>query len=166
MLERTWGSSDRTQLLVRVFIPFEFKRYGASGWRLRPLCLLNPRRWWRALRSPWNWRFRSRYMREVNHRCYCPTGASWDGNITVAGWGLSWWWSHYNGEIPCACERALEEMEAQRAGEMAAVPEALAAEMVGCIGRLVDGGPITEIDIRISEDADCWLARAIGGDDG
>lgn len=115
MKDHTIGDLDNRQLLIRTYGPFQFQSFRGGDWRFRPLLLLNPLRWIRAIMERNNWGFWVRKNPYMTHRCYCPTGSSIDGRIVVCGFGLSFWYSRFTGGIPCACDKMiatlLEEVE-------------------------------------------------------
>lgn len=90
MMEYDFGDIDHTHLRIRLYAsPRIFSRYAYD--------------------------FRACYFPRGNHRCYCPHGFMLDGRIVVFGFGVTWFLSHYNGEIPCTCDRALAEIRKEAA---------------------------------------------------
>ena len=82
MIERTYGSLDKRQLHVRLYKPFYW-------WRSREFDF-----WVKVYRG--------------SHRCYCPDGWLCDGRICLFGWGVTWFYSSYDGEIPCPCDKVID----------------------------------------------------------
>ena len=67
--------------------------------------------WWSVIRSRWNWELSCRRHVGATHRCYCDTGSMVDGRVCVAGFGVTWFYSHYTGPVPCWCDKACDEAE-------------------------------------------------------
>lgn len=109
MTDIDFGSLDRRQLTLRPFSSLAFSRLGPNGFVLSWRELLNPLNWFHAARVRDNWRLEARYHRQCTHRCYCPTGSSFDGSIVACGFGVVWFYSHYTGQVPCVCDVAMEE---------------------------------------------------------
>tara|TARA_R100000093_G_scaffold64824_1_gene35780 strand:+ start:300 stop:638 length:339 start_codon:yes stop_codon:yes gene_type:complete len=88
MIEHRFGRIDKRELCLRWIVPLRFCEWSSESydWRL-------------------SWK-----RRQGNHRCYCQEGMMFDGNILLAGWGLTWFYSNYTGEIPCWCDKAIEEL--------------------------------------------------------
>lgn len=107
-----FGQLNDRQLTLRPIFPCEFCELAGFRWRLSARRLLSPRQWWRAVLNPWNWRLWVRRVRGATHRCYCRDGWLFDGSIVVAGFGMVWFYSHYTGEVPCTCDKVMEEFEA------------------------------------------------------
>lgn len=113
-----WGSLDRRQLHVRMFIPFRMCEWSPKGsWHFNPRRLISPRAWWKCIFSKWNWGWSLTRRNESTHRCYCPEGRSFDGRIQLAGWCVVWWYSHYRGKVPCACDLAWDEFKVEEYGD-------------------------------------------------
>ncbi len=55
-------------------------------------------------RSFWVKRFN-----DGSHRCYCPSGKIIDGRICFMGIGITFFYSHYWGDVPCVCDKIVEE---------------------------------------------------------
>ena len=105
MKDYTIGSLDNRQLHIRTYGPWQFRSFRGGRWQFRPLLLLNPLRWVRAITNWRNWYAWVRRYINMSHRCYCPTGSSIDGRIVACGFGLSFWYSRFTGEMPCACDQ-------------------------------------------------------------
>ena len=113
MDDTNFGNLNSRQLTLRWLVPFSFQRWNGGNWVFSPLRMLNPVRWWRAIRTRCNWSLWCGFYRDANHRCWCMTGSMFDGRLCVAGWGVVWFYSHFTGEVPCPCDKAVEEMELQ-----------------------------------------------------
>ena len=81
IISREFGSRNRRHLTLMAFFP--------SGWN--------------SVITPWEFGF-GRWL-HGSHRCHCDRGRFSDGRITVFGFSLCWWYSHYFGEVPCVCDR-------------------------------------------------------------
>lgn len=117
MVEHNFGSLNSRQLCLRWSAPIQFSRWTDDGFRLSFARLFNPVRWWRAALDRWNWSFQISRHSEVTHRCYCPTGSLIDATISVFGFRLNAFYSHYTGELPCCCDKAVQEMYAEDESE-------------------------------------------------
>lgn len=107
-----FGSLDSRSLHLRFWTPHTFDDWDYDrGFYLAPLKLLNPVRWWRTIFNRWSWRFKCRRYEGAIFRCYCMTGSGVDGCLFLAGFGVQWFYSHYTGELPCWCDKALAELE-------------------------------------------------------
>lgn len=115
MPEINLGRLDGRQLTMRFFVPFRMQAWTGDEWRLSAWRLANPVNWFRSIFSKWNWRASCHWCDYATHRCYCNTGNLCDGGVTLAGWGLVWFYSHYTGDVPCTCDRVIEELETGRA---------------------------------------------------
>ena len=104
MKEYTIGNLDNRQLHIRTYGPWELRSFHGGHWRLKPALMLNPRRWFKVIMNRDNWYSSIRRYVGSTHRCYCPTGSSIDGRIVVCGFGLSFWYSRFTGDVPCACD--------------------------------------------------------------
>ena len=105
-----YGSLNGRELTLRWHVPFSFREWVNGRWYFAPIKMLNPVRWWRAARDKWNWRMRCRRLVGATHRCYCDTGSMIDGSLIVFGFGVTWFYSHFTGSVPCPCDEAIEEM--------------------------------------------------------
>jgi hypothetical protein len=76
------------------------------SWR----CLLRPSVWWRVMRCQSNWAMWLRWSDCASHRCYCEEGSCMDGRIAICGFGINWFYSHFRGDVPCPCDRAIESI--------------------------------------------------------
>lgn len=103
-MEYNFGSLDHRQLCLRFSAPWYF-----DTWR----SMLRLRYWRVAIRDWEVWFDRFPFP----HRCYCSDGYSMDGSICICGFILNVWYSFYNGEVPCCCDRALAEWEAENEAE-------------------------------------------------
>lgn len=113
MRERNFGSLDRRHLTLRwsVSLAFQEWRDDGRGWRFAWRRLLSWRNWRGAIFGDnFAWDFWMRRHRDCTHRCYCPDGSSFDGTIAIAGFRLRWFYSHYRGDVPCWCDKVLDEM--------------------------------------------------------
>lgn len=89
LYEQHFGSLDRRSLQLLWFAPCAWRAvFTRSNWRA-----------W-LIRQPGN-----------NHRCHCPVGTLIDGSLVLAGFGVTFFYSHYTGEVPCWCDKVLSEME-------------------------------------------------------
>ena len=109
-MDYTIGTLDNRQLHIRTYSPFQFRSFVGGCWKFRPLLLLSPIRWVRAIKERGNWCFWVRRGTNVSHRCYCPTGSVVDGRIVACGFGLTFWHSRFTGIVPCVCDKAMSEM--------------------------------------------------------
>ena len=111
MIEHRFGRIDKRELCLRWIVPLRFCEWSSESydWRLSWRRMFKPSLWLRAVTSRYDWRL-SWKRRQGNHRCYCQEGMMFDGNILLAGWGLTWFYSNYTGEIPCWCDKAIEEL--------------------------------------------------------
>lgn len=105
------GSVDRRQLTLRPLVPWSMMDFSDFGWRLSWRRLVSPSAWWRALRYG-EWRLECRRRANNNHRCYCGVGCLIDGSVLICGFGVAWFYSWYPGPVPCWCDRAIAELEA------------------------------------------------------
>lgn len=119
-----FGSLEKRQLHLRFFAPLSFDHYDIERREcvFVPRRLLNPRAWWSAVKNAVrfpriNNSFSIRRITECTHRCYCPTGSSIDGRIWLMGFGVNIWYSHFRGEVPCPCDIALAELDAEMEAE-------------------------------------------------
>lgn len=117
MRDLQFGSSDSRHLQLRLFAPLDFSRWHGHGFRFSVWRLFNPRNWLRAACCRDNWRCGCRVWRDCNDRCYCPVGVSINGAIVLCGFGLMWFYSFYDGEIPCRCDRVLEDISERKLAE-------------------------------------------------
>lgn len=86
-------------------------KFGSLSNRELTVLLSTPSwRWWRPF-SRSSWSFWWVLHRNASHRCYCPEGTMFDGRLCVAGFNMTWYYSHYTGEMPCVCDRTIEEFE-------------------------------------------------------
>jgi hypothetical protein len=107
-----FGSVNSRQLTLRWIINWRFQRLDYErGFVFAPWRLLNPLQWIRSACCLENWRFWCVRHVGSTHRCYCPDGSSIDGSLVLAGFGVVWFYSHYTGEIPCWCDKALADIE-------------------------------------------------------
>lgn len=110
MLEYNFGQLSKRQLCLRFFVPLVMCDWCDDGWRVSLVKLLNPRRWLNTIR--WNnWRCNMARHAHVQHRCYCPTGWLFDGHISAAGFGVSWFYSSFTGKTPCPCDLAFDGID-------------------------------------------------------
>jgi hypothetical protein len=130
MTEWNFGSLSKRQLCVRLYAPSAMDEWrSVGGFCFAPLNLLSARCWWRATFSRWNWSFWTTRHKGCTHRCYCETGSLFDGRLCVAGFGVTWFYSHFTGDLPCPCdvwstEQEIKEMaKADLGGVMAISPE-------------------------------------------
>lgn len=84
MIELNFGSQDKRSLRVLLYKP-----YGL----------------WNRMNND----FHLIHQKGNNHRCYCPVGRIFDGRFCIGGWGVTFSYSTYDGEIPCVCDMALKE---------------------------------------------------------
>lgn len=110
MYEKRFGSIDGRSLHLRWDVPWQFRRYDGGGHRFAPWRLLDPRRWWRSVFNRHCYLWSVYGHRNCNGRCWCPVGEICNANIHFAGWIIQWFYSHYTGEVPCCCDRAIEAM--------------------------------------------------------
>lgn len=110
MTEIRFGNLNARELDLRFYAPLVFTRWIEGEWTVSVWKLLNPANWYRAIFSRWNYGFSWTHHRNNNHRCYCPVGRLFDGRICIAGFGVSWFYSRYSGEIPCTCDKVFAEM--------------------------------------------------------
>ncbi len=106
MRDTNFGSLSGRQLTLRWIVPWSFQRWNGYQFAFTPWRLLNPLCWVRAIVKG-DYDLWWRLHRDCNHRCYCPVGVSFDGSIKAAGWGVIWFYSHYTGEVPCWCDKAI-----------------------------------------------------------
>ena len=104
------GDIDKRQLHLRFFAPFAFQEWRDGTFRFKRTGLFNPRRWVKAIFDRYGWGFRCRRFTEGNHRCYCPVGGIIDGNVSLAGFSVLWWYSRYGGPVPCVCDQMMAEL--------------------------------------------------------
>jgi hypothetical protein len=117
MIERNYGSHDGRQLCLRWFVPCWFCRWEGKSfvgrWRMDWKALLSLDNWRRAWKYETDNRFSARRYAHSTHRCYCATGWSYDGSMSLMGFQVQWFYSHFTGKLPCPCDEAFEEMEAE-----------------------------------------------------
>lgn len=104
------GQIDGRQLHIRWLVPDRFLAYDSLGFKLSIRKMLNPTNWWKVATLRSSWAFWIRRSTEINHRCYCPVGSSIDAHILICGWGCWLWYSRYDGETPCPCDQAINEL--------------------------------------------------------
>lgn len=114
MRDTNFGRLSGRQLTLRWIVPHPFRRWNDYTCEFDPWLLFNPARWFRAIFKG-DYDFLWRYTPECNHRCYCPVGTMFDGRIVEAGWGVFWFYSHYTGEVPCWCDKAIAKMNGEEA---------------------------------------------------
>lgn len=110
MADVIFGSVDSRELHLRYFAPLTFQVWDQGGFRIAPLRLLNPLRWWRTATVRDNWRLELRRHVDANHRCYCQSGTSIDGAVVICGFGLLFWYSNFTDDVPCPCDIAMERL--------------------------------------------------------
>jgi len=111
--EHDWkiGSLDKRELHVHWVVPFWCEAWDGNTFRFSWRVALWPPRWlWLARPSRYDFRFRWDFRRNTNHRCHCCVGHWLDGCLVAFGFGFVWWYSYFDGEIPCDCDRALAEL--------------------------------------------------------
>jgi len=109
------GNHDKQHFMLRWFLPYSFCEYDRGQFRFRWLKTLNIQNWirdrpWRHMQSWYFWFARHSF----SNRCYCEVGYSFRLQITVCGFGLSFWYSNYTGPIPCICDEVIAELDANR----------------------------------------------------
>jgi len=107
--EIIFGSVYSRELCIRWHMPFQFVTWCDGTFRFSWRRFFNPVVWWRNVFRKSSWDLWWRYYRDGSHRCYCPTGSMFDGNVTVAGFGLGWFYSNFTGQNPCPCDMAMAE---------------------------------------------------------
>lgn len=118
MRDINFGQLSGRRLTLRIYAPLAFQCWHEGGLRFSWLRACDPRRWWRAIFTRSNWSLWWRYYPGYNHRCYCPVGAMFDGRIAMAGFGVTWFYSRFEGELPCPCDVVMDQFEeAAEAGE-------------------------------------------------
>lgn len=110
MADIHFGSIDSRELHLRFFAPQAFYAWDGRDFRLSVWRLLNPRRWLKAAICRCSWRIWCKRWSGMNHRCYCQTGVMCDGTVVLCGFGMLWFYSRFDGDIPCWCDRALENL--------------------------------------------------------
>jgi hypothetical protein len=120
MIDKLFGSIDGRELHLRFCMPLLFTEWTDPSFRLAWRELLRPRNWWRVARSRYSWRMECSRWDNMNHRCYCTSGCMIDGCIFACGFGVLWWYSYFDGKIPCPCDEALEALEVESAPSPAA----------------------------------------------
>lgn len=111
MADYRWGSLDRRQLHIRTLVPWCARVPTPHGWKFSLCKALSPRNLIRAIFNRHHWGIRAKRHIGINHRCYCDAGSSIDGRIELAGYGFIFWYSNFSGgEVPCWCDKALEEL--------------------------------------------------------
>ena len=118
MRDFKFGSLNKRHLHLRTYTPIELCRWNVAKqtFRFSPLRLLSWRAWKSLIAA-----HRLRTMNEISVRrnlgltcrCYCPDGSSIDCRFVLLGFGLLVWYSRYNGEIPCSCDRVIAELDAE-----------------------------------------------------
>jgi hypothetical protein len=130
MRDLNLGSINGRQLCLRFFAPLALAEWRSVGgfsfsWRR----FLTPSRLLRTTFTRSNWRFWAHRCNWATHRCWCSTGSLCDGNVTIAGFGVTWFYSHFTGETPCPCDVVSTEVEIKEmakvdlGGVMAISPE-------------------------------------------
>lgn len=113
-MKRTqFGSLNSRALFIDRAAPLEFKRYvplPVGDWCLSISLLMNPLIWLRVWRNRSDWRFEWQHFPGCNNRCYCDCGRSCSLTIELAGFYLRIWYSHFDSEIPCPCDIALDSI--------------------------------------------------------
>jgi len=94
MQEWNFGSIDYRHLCIRVFTNRLTLRY-----------------WHHVVFSRWSWRLWCKWRPHGNHRCYCQVGHMFDGHISLAGFGLQWFYSYYPGPSRCCCDEVIDSWE-------------------------------------------------------
>jgi hypothetical protein len=90
--------------------------FGRLSGRQLTLRWYAPYSWWGDAFSRWGYDFQWVYHLNNNHRCYCAVGTLFDGRLCIAGWGVSWFYSHFTGEVPCVCDRTMAELFPEEQG--------------------------------------------------
>ena len=110
MREINFGSLSGRHLSLRLRASDAFNAFTPTGFHLSPWRLLNPQRWYYAIFRRYNWKMWWRWYSDMNHRCYCPCGRMFDGRICLAGFSVTWFYSHFTGELPCSCDELFERL--------------------------------------------------------
>lgn len=108
-----FGSNDSRELTLRPVTPWSFMDWTGEAFHFKPWRLFNPLAWFNAAKCRTGWRLECRRYAGSTHRCWCPDGRCIDGAIVLCGFGFVFFYSHYWGEVPCRCDRALAELEAE-----------------------------------------------------
>jgi hypothetical protein len=112
-MDTTFGSLDNRELTLRWISPFAFDRWTGRQWSFSWRELLRWRSWRCYLKALFNresWRVGFKRFQRSTHRCWCPDGTMIDGECVLFGFGFIWFYSHYTGEIPCTCDKAIAEL--------------------------------------------------------
>lgn len=108
-----YGSLNSRALFFDLSCPFMFSRWVSdpvSEWRLSPVRMLNPLNWLNVFTQKHYWAFSFSNHAGVNNRCYCDGGRSISISITIAGFFVRCWYSHFTGNVPCPCDEAFAEV--------------------------------------------------------
>ena len=92
MRDFNFGRLEKRHLCIRVYS--------------HPLC----NHWLRRFFSRSDYYFGFGSNKGTNGRCYCETGRFATGQIRLAGFGLNFWYSSYDGEVPCPCDLVIADM--------------------------------------------------------
>lgn len=112
MDEWNFGSLNNRHLCLRWHVPLFVCEWRDNKWRLSWQRMLSPWRWWKCIKDRWGWAMWARRFQGASHRCYCQTGRMFDGRIAAAGFGVTWFYSHYWGPAYCWCDKVLDDMRA------------------------------------------------------
>ena len=109
-----FGGYDGWRLAIRPLASLWFCRYmphATPGRRFRVSLarLLWPRNWWHAARDNGAWRCSARWEHGTP-RCYCQGGRTLELTLAAFGFGAIVTISRWRGELPCPCDRALDEL--------------------------------------------------------
>ena len=110
------GDINRRHLTLRWTSSLYMQSWGSRGFQLSYSRMLNPLAWWRAAKCRWNWRCGFVCRKEINHRCWCPVGLLCDGSLIVCGFGVIWFYSRFDGDVPCPCDQVYDEMFGENEG--------------------------------------------------
>jgi hypothetical protein len=72
--------------------------------------MLSPLNWLHVFTHRQYWDFNCSSHKRVNNRCYCDGGRTASCSLTLAGFYVRIWYSHFTGEIPCPCDTAFETL--------------------------------------------------------
>lgn len=107
MKEIIFGNLDGRELTLRITVPPQMERWDGSALVLSWRKLLIPRNWWRSALCRGNWSLWWRRFPGMTHRCWCPTGSMFDASLRAAGWGVVIFYSRYDGDVPCECDKVI-----------------------------------------------------------
>jgi hypothetical protein len=90
------GDYNKRRLHVRLYVPLCFRSRKGLLSRIHGVI--------RDMKYRCNWACWIRRHKNLNGRCYCAVGSDAMGRVSIAGFGITFWYSYYPGPVPCPCD--------------------------------------------------------------